>query len=309
MFRILTRLLARARTRSGAPTKTVAIVVPLSSRPQLTPDEEISLRHLQHYLGSYDIFLLAPPESPIALPGLQVKRFPRRFFGSVAAHNLLLYSPRFYRAFSDYRYIFFYHLDALVFADELKEWCAAGYDFIGPPWIPCQDTPWIKQPHVGNGGFALLNTRAALAVLNQRYQQNPARYWADVFTQNGHLTRPLYEFLHRLNRRFPHVHGIKRAVDEWQEAQNPIRSRRNNDVFWGTKAVRFLPSFKVAPFEAGLRFGFEAAPSTCFELNGRKLPFGCHAWARYDRKFWEPFLLPRPGPVDVRQHAPASAKA
>jgi hypothetical protein len=33
------------------------------------------------------------------------------------------------------------------------------------------------------------------------------------------------------------------------------------------------------------------APRLCFELNGRKLPFGCHAWQRYDRGFWEPYLL------------------
>jgi hypothetical protein len=30
-----------------------------------------------------------------------------------------------------------------------------------------------------------------------------------------------------------------------------------------------------------------------YELNGHELPFGCHAWERYDRAFWEeqlPFL-------------------
>jgi hypothetical protein len=29
----------------------------------------------------------------------------------------------------------------------------------------------------------------------------------------------------------------------------------------------------------------------CFELVGGRLPFGFHAWARYDRKFLEPCLF------------------
>jgi hypothetical protein len=26
-------------------------------------------------------------------------------------------------------------------------------------------------------------------------------------------------------------------------------------------------------------------------MNGGNMPFGCHAWERYDRRFWEPHLL------------------
>ncbi len=63
------------------------------------------------------------------------------------------------------------------------------------------------------------------------------------------------------------------------------------DVFWGLRAVDYYPDWKVASVEEGLRFGFEVEPSRCFEMNGRELPFGCHAWARYDRSFWEPYLL------------------
>lgn len=44
------------------PTKLVAIVVPLSKRPTLTPDEQISLRHATHYFSRYDKYLVAPPE-------------------------------------------------------------------------------------------------------------------------------------------------------------------------------------------------------------------------------------------------------
>ena len=61
------------------------------------------------------------------------------------------------------------------------------------------------------------------------------------------------------------------------------RWQRNEDYFWSDEAVHFYPEFKVASFEDGLRFAFEVAPRLCLELNGGKLPFGCHAWPRYDR--------------------------
>ena len=53
-----------------------------------------------------------------------------------------------------------------------------------------------------------------------------------------------------------------------------------------------MPGFRGATVDEGLRFAFESAPRRCFELTGHKLPFGCHAWERFDRAFWEPYLLP-----------------
>ena len=40
--------------------KKVAIVVALSNRAYLTPEEEISLKHLRHFLGRYDKYLVMP---------------------------------------------------------------------------------------------------------------------------------------------------------------------------------------------------------------------------------------------------------
>jgi hypothetical protein len=65
----------------------------------------------------------------------------------------------------------------------------------------------------------------------------------------------------------------------------------NCDYFWSDEAVKYWPDFKIASVETGLKFAFEVAPRWCFERNGGRLPFGCHAWPRYDRAFWEPHLL------------------
>lgn len=54
------------------------------------------------------------------------------------------------------------------------------------------------------------------------------------------------------------------------------------------------------PLEVGLRFGFEMWPSQSFERAIDRLPFGCHAWAKYDRSFLEPFLIPESITIPVR---------
>lgn len=285
-------MLARPYEGKRPPSKLVAVVVPLSNRPDLLPDEVVSLRHLRHFLESYDKYLLAPPEMRMRIEGFQSKRYPARFFGTVAAHNRLLGTPDFYKGFTDYEYIFFYHLDSLAFSDQLTEWCKAGWDYIGSPFINCEDTPWVKDQRVGNGGFALLRVESALKVLYNRYRQHPSTYWLDYFTRNGPRMLPLIGRMERLQARFPRAPLIKRFLDEWQLTEDPNQSNRNNDIFWSDKARQYLPQFKVATFEEGLRFAFEAAPRKCFAINGGRLPFGCHAWGRYDREFWESFLIP-----------------
>src|SRR5262245_29762259 len=134
-------------SRPGKPTprpsRMVAVVVPLSNRPELTPDEEISMRHLRHFLRKYDRFLVAPRDLPVNAPDFQVKRFDHSYFGSPAAYSRLTLSLAFYETFSDYRYILIHHLDSLVFSDQLLHWCATDVDYIGAPWLKCQELPWV----------------------------------------------------------------------------------------------------------------------------------------------------------------------
>jgi hypothetical protein len=89
MWRSVTRLLVPSYRQKAPPSKMVAIVVPLSLRAELTPEEQISMRHLLHYFGKYDKFLIAPKGLPVHFDGFKVKRFARKFFGSSIAHNRL----------------------------------------------------------------------------------------------------------------------------------------------------------------------------------------------------------------------------
>lgn len=283
------------RKEESVPRKRVAIVVPLSVRPELTTDEQISFRHLRHHLGRYDTYLVVPRGSPLQLPGCEQRPFDRHFFGSAAAHRRLMLSPGFYEAFRDYDFILVYHPDALAFSDQLAYWCDAGYDYIGAPWLRSPDTPEEGFARVGNGGFSLRNVQSFLRVVkSRRYADDPDASWAKWFA-----TRPLpvrvLNYPRKLAKRLRPLNNARREM---------AGVRYNEDFFWADRARWFYPAFRVAPVEVALRFAFEVAPRYCFEANGRTLPFGCHAWPKYDRAFWEPYLLPQPSPATASHAAP-----
>lgn len=184
--------------------KQVAIVVPMHNRAELTPDEQTSFEHLQYYLGGYDKFLVVPDSLNINLPGCSLKRFGDEYFGSVAANTRLLLSEDFYRSFTDYEYILIYHLDALVFSDQLRAWCDTGLDYIGPPWLQCADSPWVKEARVGNGGFSLRKIESFLKVFRSDvYWMEPGEYWQEKYAGRALPVRMLNSprrWLKRLSR-------------------------------------------------------------------------------------------------------------
>jgi hypothetical protein len=288
MIDSITRAFVRPYRLQKPPSKRVAIVVPLSARKELLPEEEVSMRHLLRFLGSYDKFLVLPKGLGFRHDSFTTIEFSPKFFGSALAYNRLMYSPRLYELFEDYKFILMYHLDSLVFSDELPAWCDMDVDFIGAPWIECPDCPWVTEPCVGNGGFALMKVENILRVLSNRYQANPRSYWKDLLSRNFSL----YSQPTESSAAGPEPRGLAGGVQKaWDKIRSSETNRVNNDVFWGYHAKKYLPEFRVPDWKTALRFAFEVSPRICFELNGHKLPFGCHAWAKYDRGFWEPYLL------------------
>lgn len=62
------------------------------------------------------------------------------------------------------------------------------------------------------------------------------------------------------------------------------------DEFWGLIVPRYFKWFNVARPEEALRFSFEVLPEELLKLNNNELPFGCHAWEKYDPSFWKKFI-------------------
>lgn len=68
----------------------------------------------------------------------------------------------------------------------------------------------------------------------------------------------------------------------------------NEDVFWASRA----DDFKLAPREIARQFSFERPVKDLYRLNGEKLPFGCHAWMKYDLDFFKPYIA-KDGYTDI----------
>ena len=61
----------------------------------------------------------------------------------------------------------------------------------------------------------------------------------------------------------------------------------NEDFFWGLGANYTDTLFKVPSNYEALKFGFEVMPSYFYKMNNNNLPFGCHAFEKYDSEFWK----------------------
>jgi hypothetical protein len=198
-------------------------------------------------------------------------------------------SEEFYRAFAEYEYILVYQLDCLVFSSNLEEWCGAGWDYVGAPWFKNyrEDTTegfWA----VGNGGLSLRRVGRALEVLGSgRLLDDPKERGAktEKFAGVPGVRRAVVALRTRLLERGYH-NTVRWLVEELGKARD-----FHEDLFWAFYARRIVADFRIATAGEAVAFSFEMAPRYCFEANGGRLPFGCHAWAKYDREFWRPYLL------------------
>lgn len=286
--RVAQRVEKQEADAAGAPS--VAVVVP-HYRARLTADEAVSLRHLTHFLGRYDKHLALPEGLDFALPGFGVQRFPAPFFHGTATYSALLLSGEFYRAFAAYDYILLYQLDALVLSDQLAGWCERGLDYVGAPWFPGEGADFVREPAVGNGGFSLRRVEGFLRVIDSPGFGAELEKYRDALAAAGPALARLRHLPRKALRRVRLLGADRQAI--LSEARNPADpgERLNEDCVWSFRARRYHPGFKIASVAEALDFAFEVNPRRCYELNGRRLPFGCHAWNKYDREFWEPFLL------------------
>ena len=109
--------------------------------------------------------------------------------------------------------------------------------------------------------------------------------WLAGYTEYNMLKRNV---LHVGNGGFSlrNVESCLKMVAQKNELYNYF-SNRNEDVFFSACDGS---DFSVAPLDIALSFSFEREVRRCYELNQNKLPFGCHAWQKYDLEFILPHI-------------------
>lgn len=226
-----------------------------------------------------------------------IEYFDSLYFANITGYNFLMLSKDFYRRFVQYTYILIYQLDCFVFEDRLDFWASKGLDYIGSPWFAHYYTYSEDRPfwYNGNGGFSLRRVQAFLDVLEWKKP-----LWTSVIIKYNlqQLKIPLlsYYFLYILQ-----YFGYHNNVDYYLKSQgydpkrlkeslNDGMERSNEDVIWSKTFEYTRIKIKTPNFEEGLGFSFERSPDYLYEQNGNHLPFGCHAWAKYDLEFWKPHI-------------------
>lgn len=248
----------------------VEVVIPIY-RNTLSDLEMRSLRQTSEILKRYRISFVKPESLDVSellasfpsFPSFHVRSFRDEFFDGIAGYNSLMMSADFYSAFQDSEYILICQTDAYVFRDELEEWCKEGYDYVGAPWLkkPVYNLPvvsWIMR-------LSYLRDKR----LGRRNKQ-------DLYNKvgNGGLS---------LRRVRSHLSVTVEERDRIVEYLSVRHHLYNEDVFWAE-----IESFRYPSAMRALAFSFDKYPSLCYRLNGRKLPFGCHAWfSRKMRGFWK----------------------
>jgi hypothetical protein len=274
--------------KSGVVGLNFIIVTPLY-RPLFDRDEQQALIHLLHYLPDVPKAFICPHRLDFSSKWFDREPFPDDYFTSVAGYNRLMLSPTFYDRFAAYDYILIVQLDALVLSSDIEPFLQWNVDYMGAPWFKDKTSPEKGFLGAGNGGLSLRRVAACqqaldTAALSATRAVQLLCDWQDRWMLDLRRDAPPIRLLKKLNFiRKTWTRG-KRFVAQFEW---------NEDYFWALRVPFLVDGFQVASIEQSLRFAFEMFPAYCLRHNNQQLPFGCHAWAKYDRAFWEPYLLPK----------------
>lgn len=263
--------------------KQAAVLVPLY-KTELTKEEHFSFKNTLNILSNWNIFIIAPLRiskwinnyKKINNANFKVKCFANDYFASIDGYNKLMMSKLFYRSFLEYEYLLIVQTDVLVLSDSLKKWCDCKYSYIGAPWFKGFNHPKFPLEFlgVGNGGFSLRRISDFLRVLSV------PRYIYSCILYDEYVPFSFRRFFKKLVKTTFFSYNFR-----------PLMPKVNEDVFWGIMVPRCCSFFSVPKPDIASEFSFELEPRYLYRNNNDELPFGCHAWEKYDPDFWRELLI------------------
>lgn len=261
-----------------------AIVIPVHQENP-TIDEKISFTQCQKVFGKRDIFLVAPSNLNIDIyrsifPHLKTILLRPELMGSIGAYNKPMISPIIFSHLSSYSHALIHEPDSLVLGDELDYWCNQKLDYIGAPWMEyCQITHKILPKKVGNFGFSLINIKSANAIFSRNHR------WYGVSMIIRDLLRGV------VKKKRGATHKALRACGGSGLLSNASELFDDHcDIFWSFIVPKIEPWFVIAEPQQAAHFSWETYPESCYEFCNRQMPFGIHAWSKYNREFLTPLL-------------------
>lgn len=264
------------------------IVIPIYKKlNQITCNELASLNQAFKILYKYQIIFISSDYSKIfeykvlakktLIKNVKFELFHESYFTNINGYSKLLMSIDFYRRFSEYHYMLIYQLDAFVFKDELENWCNKKFDYIGAPWFDGYSNPKSnKLIGVGNGGFSLRNIPKFIFILKEIEKIEKVLMFWTKYNLEKFMKITFILKIFRL-----------RSIQPLDGLLIFLNSDIKEDGFWSEFIPSIFSNFNVAPISEAIQFSFEVLPSYLYDLNNKILPFGCHAWEKYEPEFWE----------------------
>ncbi|RNL49618.1 DUF5672 family protein [Pedobacter jejuensis] len=256
----------------------VTIVIPLY-KDSLNALEIISLAQCFKVLGSYNIVAVKPKSLILTNYDYKFKEvysFDDDYFSDIAGYNRLMLSPVFYEQFLATEFILIYQLDAFIFKDELQEWCNAGYDYIGAPWLREADYPDLFKK-MKNQFMAYFHTRYNFKKTNTNIPSD--LQFENKVGNGGFSLRNVKKFYHLC------LSEAKLIADYTHQNFH----RFNEDAFWSVEVNRKSTRLKIPSYKKAAYFAIENNGYYGLKLTKGRIPFGCHAWDK-NIEFWRPIF-------------------
>lgn len=265
----------------------VAVVIPIY-KEHLSSNEIKALQQCIQIFTNRKLVFIAPEGlqlkgyDVVGVERCEVICFDTAYFKNVAGYNQLMLSKHFYENFAAFEFILIYQLDAWVFSDQLDYWCKLGYSYVGAPWFENfeQSNESKLLWATGNGGFSLRKIPDFLQVFDSKEKVFSFKFIWSKYEK--------YSFWKKLLR-------LPKIISQYYWRNNTANLYElfgeNEDHFWSFHAGALDKGFNVANVHEAVSFAFECNPRRMFELNKQQLPFGIHAWEKYDLPFVETVLF------------------
>lgn len=229
----------------------VSVVIPVY-KPELTKSEKAALLQCKQVLGSYPIQLIAPETLDLTLYfELLQKEVQVKRFNDTYFKSVQGYSRLL---LSRFFYKEFLEYDYILIY-QLDAWVFSDQLKY---WVETGYTyigaPWLESPPLPEG---------------KKIRFNLSKYLKNKVGNGGFSLR--------------HVH-THYAWASWTRFVFRLLPK-NEDIIWA-----LFTRLKKPTVEEALRFAFEMQPSRSFSHTKGSLPFGCHAWEKYEPEFWSHFI-------------------
>ena len=263
------------------------VIVIIVHKQFLSENEIKSLKQCYKILGAFDIRLVCPAGLDTSIykqliPAVKLDFIDSVWQSSYEMFNQLKHNIFLFQKYKHFSHILFYELDAWVFKDELEFWCKENFDYIGAPWFADYTNSESPIIGVGNGGFSLRSVQSSSRILKRiNFLKKLRGFWYKAHIQS------IFSFENAV-KKFGFLFNLK-STENFEEFL--LFKNGNEDFIWCVKIPQYFSDFRVAPADDALKFSFEVHPEKLYKANHFKLPFGCHAWWKYNLDFWKPFIF------------------